>query len=68
MPRQKKNNVPVSFRIEKEIFDRLERFCDDSGQSKTVAVERALDAYFRQYYQSVHTNETNKTITGNGKY
>lgn len=59
MPRQKKNNVPVSFRLEKEIFDRLERFCEDSGQSKTVAVERALDGYFRQYYQSTQKSEAN---------
>ncbi len=60
MPRQKKNNVPVSFRLDKEIFDRLEQFCEDSGQSKTVAVERALAGYFRQYYQSTQKDETNK--------
>lgn len=65
MPRQKKNNVPVSFRLEKEIFDRLEQFCEDSGQSKTVAVERALDGYFRQYYQNTQMDETNKGIISN---
>ena len=65
MPRQKKNNVPVSFRLEKEIFDRLEQFCEDSGQSKKVAVERALDGYFRQYYQNTQMDETSKGIISN---
>ena len=65
MPRQKKNNVPVSFRLEKEIFDRLEQFCEDSGHSKTVAVERALDGYFRQYYQNTQMDETSKGIISN---
>lgn len=65
MPRQKKNNVPVSFRLEKEIFDRLEQFCEDSGQSKTVAVERALDGYFRQYYQNTQMDKPNNGITSN---
>lgn len=65
MPRQKKNNVPVSFRLEKEVFDRLEKFCADSGQSKTVAVERALDGYFRQYYQNTQIDETSKGIISN---
>lgn len=65
MPRQKKNNVPVSFRLDKEIFDRLEQFCEDSGQSKTVAVERALDGYFRQYYQNAQMDETSKGIISN---
>ena len=51
--------------IEKEIFDRLEQFCEDSGQSKTVAVERALDGYFRQYYQNTQMDETSKGIISN---
>ena len=42
MARPKKDNVPVSLRIEKELFDRLNQFCEDSGQPKTVAMERAL--------------------------
>ena len=36
MARPKKDNVPVSLRIEKELFDRLNQFCEDSGQPKKV--------------------------------
>lgn len=45
MARAKKDNVPVSMRLEKGIFEKLSKFCEDSGQSKTVAVERALEMY-----------------------
>ena len=49
MPRAKKNTAPVSFRIAVEVNERLEKFCQDSGQSKTVAVERALAMYIDDY-------------------
>ena len=42
---------PVSFRIDEEMFSLLEKFCNDSGQSKTVAVERALKEYIEKYYK-----------------
>lgn len=49
MSRQKKENVPVSFRLAKDVNERLEQFCKDSGQSKTVAVERAIAMYVDDY-------------------
>ena len=49
MPRTKKDNVPVSFRLAKDVNERLEQFCKDSGQSKTVAVERAIIMYIDDY-------------------
>lgn len=51
--RAKKDNVPVSVRLEKGIFEKLSRFCEDSGQSKTVAVERALEMYIDDYYEKM---------------
>ena len=41
MAREKKENVPVSIRMEKQTYDRLAEFCEESGQPKTVAIERA---------------------------
>lgn len=49
MPRAKKNTAPVSFRLAAEVNERLKKFCQDSGQSKTVAVERALAMYIDDY-------------------
>ena len=41
MAREKKENVPVSIRMEKQTYERLAQFCEESGQLKTVAIERA---------------------------
>ena len=53
MAKARKENVPVSVRMEKNIYERLNQFCEDSGQSKTVAVERALEMYIDDYYEKM---------------
>ena len=47
----KKDNYPLSLRIEKNVYDRLTQYCEDSGQTKTLAIERALMAYIDEYYR-----------------
>ena len=49
MARAKKETVPSSFRLSADLAERLTKFCEDSGQSKTVAVERALAMYIDDY-------------------
>ena len=49
MARPKKNGTYLNVCIETPIYERLEVFCDDAGQSKTVAVERALKLYLDDY-------------------
>lgn len=49
MPRMKKENTPTSFRLATDVYDRLVKFCEESGQSKTVAVERAIMMYIDDY-------------------
>lgn len=60
--RAKKDNVPVSVRLEKGIFERLSKFCEDSGQPKTVAVERALEMYIDDYYEKMGGTAKNKGL------
>ena len=36
MARAKKDNVPVSVRLEKGIFEKLSKFCEDSGDRKST--------------------------------
>lgn len=45
MPRPKKEYQAVSLKLDKEIFERLDAFCNVSGQPKTTAIERALVMY-----------------------
>lgn len=49
MARPKKNGTYLNVCVEKQIYDRLVKFCEDAGQTKTVAVERALTAYLDSY-------------------
>lgn len=51
MARPKKPHHPVTVRLEQEVYDRLNQFCKDSGQPKTVAMERALSMYMDAYYE-----------------
>ena len=49
MGRPKKNGTFLNICIETRIYERLEALCKDAGQTKTVAVERALEAYLDDY-------------------
>ncbi len=49
MARPKKNGTYLNVCIETTIYERLVDFCNEAGQSKTTAVERALLAYLDNY-------------------
>ena len=49
MSRPKKDSVLLHCRLNKEVADALEAFCEESGLTKTAAVERALKMYFENY-------------------
>lgn len=49
MARPKKNGTYLNVCIESNIYERLEELCNDAGQTKTVAVERALSEYLNNY-------------------
>lgn len=49
MPREKKEHETLSIRLEKQIANRLADYCDKSGQTKTLAIERALTMYINDY-------------------
>lgn len=49
MARAKKNGTYLNVCIETSVYERLEAYCMDAGQTKTVAVERALTAYLDDY-------------------
>lgn len=49
MARPKKNGTYLNVCIETPIYEKLEALCNEAGQSKTVAVERALTEYLDNY-------------------
>ena len=42
MARQKKNGQYLNVKIDMNVYQRLEEFCEETGYTKTAAVERAL--------------------------
>ena len=42
MARQKKNGQYLNVKIDMNVYQRLEEFCEATGYTKTAAVERAL--------------------------
>ena len=49
MGRPKKDNYPVTIRIATTVYERLNAFCERSGQSKTTAFEEALTMYLDSF-------------------
>ena len=49
MARDKKDYVALNCRLDREISERLDRYCDIKGQTKTLAVERILAEHFDAY-------------------
>lgn len=50
MPRQKKDAKILNIKLAREISDRLEQFCEETGASKTIATEKILSKYFDEYF------------------
>lgn len=50
MARAKKDGRYINYYIEKEVVDKLDQYCDETGLTKTVAIERILAKYFEDYF------------------
>ena len=47
--RPKKDGQYINCYVKKNIATDLEKFCEDTGLSKTVAVEKAVEKYLEHY-------------------
>lgn len=52
MRRTVKENIALSMRIDKQISERLENFCEETCRTKTAAVEMILREYLDKYDKS----------------
>ena len=53
MPREKKDAKNFACKFDRRIFERLEEFCELSGQSKTAVVERAVERYLDENLEMI---------------
>ena len=48
MPREKKDAKNFACKFDRELFEKLEEYCQLSGQTKTAVVERAVQKYLKK--------------------
>lgn len=60
MPQKKKDAKNFGCKLDRELFDQLEEFCEISGFNKTLVVERAIQKYLDENFERV--KEFNKTL------
>ena len=49
MARQKKDGVHINYFIRRDVKEKLDVYCEDVGQTATMAIERILDEYLTKY-------------------
>lgn len=57
MPRQKKDGHYINYYIDRETYERLEKYCEVKGQTKTAAIERILKQHFDNENINLRLNE-----------
>ena len=49
MARQKKDGVNINYFIRRDVKEKLDSYCEEVGQTATMAIERILDDYLTKY-------------------
>ena len=49
MPRPKKDYLPLNMKVESQVMKRFIAYCEEVGQTKTLAFERIVTEYLNKY-------------------
>lgn len=52
MAKQNKDWKALNIKLDRTVYEQLEKYCEETGLSKTVAVERILSKTFEKYEQT----------------
>ena len=52
MSRRKKEYRPFSIRMATNIYDRMDKYCENTGVPKTAVIERAINMYLDNYEET----------------
>ena len=50
MAQNKKDGVKICYFIKRTVKEKLDIYCEETGQTATMAVERILDIYITEYF------------------
>ena len=59
MARPKKDGKVLNMKLNMATYENLEQYCEESGLTKTRAVERILNKYFYNYFERPEAERTN---------
>lgn len=51
MSRIKKDAKILNIKLDREIHEQLEVFCEETGMNKTIATEKMLSRYLEEYFR-----------------
>lgn len=57
MGRPKKDGRDLNCFLRRDLFEQLEQYCDEMGQTKTMVIERALEKTFREHEKTKKKNK-----------
>lgn len=57
MGRPKKDGRDLNCFLRRDLFEQLEQYCDEMGQTKTMVIERALEKTFREHEKNKKKNK-----------
>ena len=57
MPRHKKDGRHINYYIDRKVFEELEAYAQEKGQTMTTALERNLSQFFEQCGKEKNTDE-----------
>ena len=46
-----RNYKAVNFNLDVKVLEKLERYCEETGRTKTMAMERILDKFLAEYFE-----------------
>lgn len=63
MARSKKDGVSVSYFIRRDVKEKLDDYCEEVGQTATMAIERILDDFLTKHQDSKEiTQHTDRVL------
>ena len=57
MSREKKDGKRINFYMDRKILDMLDQYCEEMGQTKTIATERILQEHLETYFANRESEE-----------
>ena len=60
MAKPKKKATFISIYMDDKVLEKLSQYCNESGQTRTKAIERIVEKHIDRYFEQKNNNNNNK--------